>query len=90
MKVKQPDKAETYESLVEKEKDLTASIAEIEKKLGEAQASGEASSASANAEEDSLDSYMKRLSDDKLDKQTVSKLKLELTNLRKEHANVIR
>ncbi|XP_019768741.1 kanadaptin isoform X2 [Dendroctonus ponderosae] len=89
MKVKQPDKAQTYESLVQKEKDLTASIADIEKKLGEAQISADASSDN-NTEEDSLDSYMKGLSDDKLDKQTVSKLKLELTNLRKERANIIR
>ncbi|XP_050312819.1 kanadaptin-like isoform X2 [Anthonomus grandis grandis] len=93
MKVKEPERAETYEGLVAKEKLLSTQIASLEKKLGETQRMHQKSSFSSNFtnnEEDSLDSYMKGLNDDKIDKQTISKLKLELANLRKEHANVVK
>lgn len=73
-----------------KEKEISASIAEIEKKLGQAQAKFDASTSNANTDEDSLDSYMKGLGEDKPDKQTISKLKLELINLKKSHANVVK
>ncbi|KAJ8934387.1 hypothetical protein NQ314_013428 [Rhamnusium bicolor] len=89
MNTKVPQKAETYESLLEKEKAVAASIADLEKQLAIAQEKNNSANNSSN-EEDTLDTFMKELKDSKPDKQTVSKLKLELTKLKGEHANVIR
>lgn len=75
---------------MEKEKRLSNAIADVEKKLHIARVQAdENASSSGNTEEDSLDSYMKNLTNkDTVDKQAISKLKLELTELKKEHANV--
>lgn len=77
---------------MEKEKRLSTTIADVEKKLQIARVQAdETASSSGNTEEDSLDSYMKNLTNkDTVDKQAISKLKLELTELKKEHANVIK
>ncbi|XP_066251249.1 kanadaptin [Euwallacea similis] len=91
MKVKQPEKVETFESLVEKEKNLVLSINALEKKLNERQSrSNEEGSGNGGSEEDSLDSYMKGLTENRANNQNISTLRLNLTNLKKEHANIIR
>lgn len=75
---------------MEKEKRLSTAIADGEKKLNIARDQAEENaSSSGNTEEDSLDSYMKNLTNkDTVDKQAISKLKLELAELKKEHTNV--
>ncbi|CAG9768766.1 unnamed protein product [Ceutorhynchus assimilis] len=90
MKVREPDKVETYETLLEREREISSSITRIEQKLHLAQEKQSGASLSTQPEEDSLDSYMNMLGKDKLDKQTISKLKLELADLRKSHSNVIK
>lgn len=74
---------------LEKEKSIAAAIADLEKRILEAQEKNNYGNAS-NMEEDSLDSFMKGLKDTKPDKQTLSKLKLELTKTKEEHAKVTR
>ncbi|KAJ8952713.1 hypothetical protein NQ318_021031 [Aromia moschata] len=88
MNAKIPQKAETYESLVEKEKSFAASIADLEKQLAVAQK--DSLSGASNNEEDSLDTFMKELKESKPDKEAISKLKLELTHTKAEHANIVR
>lgn len=75
---------------MEKEKRLSTTIADVEKKLNIARDQADANaSSSGHTEEDSLDSYMKNLTNkDTVDKQAISKLKLELAELKKEHTNV--
>ncbi|XP_018577798.1 kanadaptin isoform X2 [Anoplophora glabripennis] len=89
MKAKVPEKAETYESLLEKEKSIAATIADLEKRILEAQERSNNDN-NSTTEEDTLDSFMKGLKDTKPDKQTLSKLKLELSKMKDEHAKVIR
>ncbi|XP_060525709.1 kanadaptin [Cylas formicarius] len=89
MMAKVPQKAETYESLLQKENNIRTAIAEKEGFLTVAQEK-EDSTINQENEEDSLDTYMKRLSEPKLDKQKISKIKLDLASLRREHTNVIR
>lgn len=74
---------------VEKEKSIATKIVDLEKRIQEAQQRNNYDN-SSNTEEDSLDSFMKGLKDTKPDKQTLSKLKLELTKMKEEHAKVIR
>ncbi|XP_030752129.1 kanadaptin isoform X2 [Sitophilus oryzae] len=90
MKAKEPEKAETYESLLEKEKSLTDSISEIEKRLGASQVKKTQKNENSNEGEDSLDSYMKGLQEEKIDKHLVSKLKLDLVKFKKDLENVKR
>ncbi|CAH1173882.1 unnamed protein product [Phaedon cochleariae] len=89
MNAKLPQKAETYESLLEKENVISSSISDLEKRLAEIQDS-QNSTNNKNQEEDSLDTFMKELKQSKPDKQTIGKLKIELTKLKTEHASIIR
>ncbi|XP_049821412.1 kanadaptin isoform X2 [Aethina tumida] len=89
MQAKAPPKVETYESLLEKEKTISKSIADLEQQLAKAQAALQNQSQN-DAEEDSLDSFMKDLKDSKSDKHTISKLKTELSKLKVEYANTVR
>lgn len=73
---------------MEKEKSLREEISKIEQQLRETENLNK--NKYANNEEDSLDSFMKELNQPKLDKQTLIKLKMEITRLKKEHANVVR
>ncbi|KAK9882147.1 hypothetical protein WA026_019664 [Henosepilachna vigintioctopunctata] len=84
-----PLKAETYESLLEREQKLHLSIREVENQLTESQKQISCINNSV-AEEDSLDAFMKNLKDSKPDKSTISKLKNELAKLKLEHAKVIK
>ncbi|VEN60461.1 unnamed protein product [Callosobruchus maculatus] len=89
MNAKAPQKAETYETLLEKEKSISSSISDMEKQLS----SINASTSSGNtqpAEEDSLDTFMKELSESKPQKLEVNRLKRELLKLKADHAKVIR
>ncbi|XP_076253695.1 kanadaptin isoform X2 [Rhynchophorus ferrugineus] len=90
MKAKEPEKAETYESLLEKEKAIISSITEIEKRLDKAQAQLQKEKEHIEDDDDSLDSYMKSLQEEKLDKHMVSKLKMELVKLKKDHEQIKR
>lgn len=74
---------------LEKENELSESIKKIEIELEQAESVNKKNKSSSN-EEDSLDSYMKELSQPKMDKHTAFRLKMELAKLKKEHANVIR
>ncbi|KAG5888520.1 hypothetical protein JTB14_009572 [Gonioctena quinquepunctata] len=86
---KAPQTVETYESLLDKERAITNSISDIEKQLASLQDSKNVAN-NQNTEEDPLDTFMKELKQSKIDKQSVSKLKVELAKLRIEHANVLR
>ncbi|KAJ8921638.1 hypothetical protein NQ315_010547 [Exocentrus adspersus] len=91
MKAKIPEKAETYESLLEKEKSLLSTISDLEKQIAKAEEKNNHAN-SGNVEEDSLESYMKELENDndKSDKYTLRKLKLDLVKLKEEHTRVVR
>ncbi|XP_050509875.1 kanadaptin [Diabrotica virgifera virgifera] len=88
MNSKAPQKIETYESLVEKEKSISASIADTEIQISSIQFKMESEENQDN-EEDSLDSYMKGLKDSKPDKRSISRLKTDLVTLRTEHSKVV-
>nr|CAH7755565.1 unnamed protein product [Callosobruchus chinensis] len=89
MNAKAPQKAETYETLSEKEKSISSSISDIEKQLSSIETSS-SSGTTQPAEEDSLDTFMKELSDSKPHKLEINRLKRDLLNLKAEHAKVIR
>nr|CAI5846373.1 unnamed protein product [Callosobruchus analis] len=89
MNAKAPQKAETYETLLEKEKSISSSISDIEKQLSSVESSS-SSGTTQSAEEDSLDTFMKQLSDSKPQKLEVNRLKRDLLKLKADHAKVIR
>ncbi|XP_074033311.1 uncharacterized protein isoform X2 [Leptinotarsa decemlineata] len=89
MNSKSSPTVETYESLLEKEKNTTALILDLEKKLATAQ-DMDNSVNNSTAGEDSLDTFMKELNQSKIDKQAASKLRIELSKKKKEHANIIK
>ncbi|CAH0552875.1 unnamed protein product [Brassicogethes aeneus] len=89
MNAKAQPKAETYDSLLEKEKTLSKSISDLESQLHSAHAALKKQE-DINSDADSLDSFMQELKQSKPDKQAINKLKTELTKLKGEHANVIR
>ncbi|CAG9859222.1 unnamed protein product [Phyllotreta striolata] len=89
MNAKAPQKAETYESLMEKAKSISTKITELEKQLSSLQSKQDRND-KGNADEDSLDAYMKSLSESKSDKTALSALKLEISQLRAEHSKVVR
>ncbi|XP_018328575.1 kanadaptin [Agrilus planipennis] len=89
MNAKIPQKPETYESLVEKEKKLSVQIADLERQLHATNNPNELQS-SSTTEEDPLELFMKDLKQSKLDKQTISKLKSELFKLKQEHTQVVK
>ncbi|XP_072391326.1 uncharacterized protein ZK632.2 [Diabrotica undecimpunctata] len=88
MNSKAPQKVETYESLVEKEKSIVASIADTEKQISSLQLKMETEENQDN-DEDSLDNYMKGLKDSKPDKRSIARLKTDLITLRSEHSKVL-
>ncbi|CAH1283512.1 unnamed protein product [Diabrotica balteata] len=88
MNSKAPQKVETYESLVEKEKSILTSIADTEKQISSLQLKMETEENQDN-DEDSLDSYMKGLKDSKPDKRSIARLKTDLITLRSEHSKVL-
>ncbi|XP_044262562.1 kanadaptin [Tribolium madens] len=89
IKAKVPQKAETYESLMEKEKEISDCIRKLECELEECQKSL-ASVGTSSTEADPLDSFMMELKQSKPSKQSVNKLKSELIKLKQEHGNVIK
>ncbi|CAH2003793.1 unnamed protein product [Acanthoscelides obtectus] len=89
MNAKASPKAETYDSLLEKEKSISSSISDIEKQLVSIQTNS-FSESTEPSEEDSLDTFMKGLSASKPNKLEINKLKRELLRLKSEHAKVIR
>lgn len=90
IKAKLPQKAETYESLLEKEKEISESIKKLECELDKSQRNLASSDTSSNTEADSLDSFMMELKQSKPNKQSVNKLKSELIKLKQEHGNIIK
>ncbi|XP_063907034.1 kanadaptin [Zophobas morio] len=90
MSAKVPQKAETYESLMEKEKSISSGIRKLEAEIADSQRKLASLDASSSAEVDPLDSFMMELKQSKPSKQTVNKLKADLVKLKQEHANVIK
>ncbi|GJQ69064.1 hypothetical protein Trydic_g6228 [Trypoxylus dichotomus] len=88
MKAKVPAKAETYQSLLEKEVALRKEINNIENLLQTS--SKTASATDSSVDEDPLDHYMKELKQMKLDKQAITKLKSDLSKLKQDLANVVK
>lgn len=72
-----------------KENEIASSIKKVENQLIETQEKAKNSN-NTPSEEDSLDAFMKDLKDSKPDKTAISKLKVELTKLKQEHAKVIK
>lgn len=70
----------------EKESELKKKIADIEKQLQKTKK--ESADVSTVSEEDTLDSYMKSLKEPQLEKQTISKLKSDLSRLKQDYAQV--
>ncbi|XP_056634617.1 kanadaptin [Diorhabda sublineata] len=89
MNAKAPQKVETYESLVEKEKSIANSIKDLETRISSIRAKIESEN-NQNNDEDSLDSYMKILNESNIDKRSISKLRTELSNLKLEQTKIVK
>ncbi|XP_029651248.2 kanadaptin [Octopus sinensis] len=74
------DKAETYDSLSEKHREILQEMQEIEEKLEKARADAEA--AESNDDLDALDAYMNSIKSGMMDTKTRLKLKRRLLELR--------
>lgn len=81
------DKVETYDSLCQQEKTLTAQIKELEKKLSQV-CSKDDKDHKESTEEDSLDAYMNQLTDSKPDKIAINKMKANVTKLKNELSRI--
>lgn len=86
MKQKQPQQAETYQSLLDKEKSMSERINSIQRELTASQSATQ----SITEEVDSLESFMAELKQPKLDKEKMMQLKTELVRLKQDHAQVIK
>lgn len=86
MKQKQPQQAETYQSLLDKEKSMSERINSIQRELTASQSATQ----SVTEEVDSLESFMAELKQPKLDKEKMMQLKTELVRLKQDHAQVIK
>ncbi|KAL3276335.1 hypothetical protein HHI36_011718 [Cryptolaemus montrouzieri] len=89
MNAKVPRKAETYESLLKQEQQLSESIKTLERQLIDVQQKSNSTN-NTSLEEDSLDAFMKDLKDSKPDKITINKLKSEIAKLKQEHGKIIK
>nr|XP_034187012.1 kanadaptin [Osmia lignaria] len=82
------DKAETYDSLLEKHKQVTKRISQLSTSIENWH---NASNKEKEApEEDALDAFMSSLNSSSLTKNDIAKMKVELQNLRKEEASLIK
>ncbi|XP_033313440.1 kanadaptin [Bombus bifarius] len=82
------EKAETYDSLLEKHKQVTKRISQLSTSIENWQSASSAKN--DTTEEDALDAFMSSLSSFALTKSDIAKMKLELQNLRKEEASLIK
>ncbi|XP_012228597.2 kanadaptin [Linepithema humile] len=80
-------KTETYNSLSEKHSEIVNKISHLTNRLKEAQ---ESSSKAGESNEDSLDAFMSNLNQSSLSKSDVTKMKVELQNLRKEEMRLVK
>lgn len=81
------DKVETYSSLIEKHNNIVNKISQLNKRLKEAQG---INTKTKESSEDSLDAFMSSLNTCTLSKSDITKMKVELQNLRKEEMNLIK
>ncbi|XP_015602841.1 kanadaptin [Cephus cinctus] len=81
-------KVETYSSLLKQHTEITQQIKAIEKSLHNAQMIRD--KANEDSIEDALDAFMSDLKSSTMSKSDITKLKLELQNLRKEEARLIK
>ncbi|XP_017764458.1 PREDICTED: kanadaptin isoform X2 [Eufriesea mexicana] len=82
------EKAETYDSLLERYKEVTKRISRLSISISNWQNANTAKK--EINEEDELDAFMLSLNSFALTKSDIAKMKLELQNLRKEEANLIK
>lgn len=77
------EKIETYDTLSKQEKFINSQIEGLEQKLSDI-CSKDDKDDKQTTEEDSLDAYMNQLSDTKVDKLSVNKMRTEITKLKAE------
>nr|XP_003700466.1 PREDICTED: kanadaptin isoform X1 [Megachile rotundata] len=80
------DKAETYDSLLEKHKQVTKRISHLSNSIENWQNAN--SIEKETTDEDALDAFMSSLNSSALTKSDIAKMKVELQNLRKEEASL--
>ncbi|XP_011870899.1 PREDICTED: kanadaptin [Vollenhovia emeryi] len=81
------EKVETYSSLTEKHSEITNKISRLNARLRDAQ---EKSAKAGESNEDSLDAFMLSLNTSTLSKGDITKMKVELQNLRKEEMKLVK
>ncbi|XP_043519308.1 kanadaptin isoform X1 [Frieseomelitta varia] len=82
------EKTETYDSLLKKHKEVTERISHLSTSIQNWQNANDAKNDAT--EEDALDAFMSSLSSSALTKSDIAKMKLELQNLRKEEAGLVK
>lgn len=83
------EKADTYESLLEKHDEIVKQITELSSTIDNWQKKLMVNTSEESSEEDALDAYMLNLSSSVLCKGDVAKMKLKLQNLRKEKESLV-
>ncbi|XP_011643500.2 LOW QUALITY PROTEIN: kanadaptin [Pogonomyrmex barbatus] len=81
------EKVETYSSLTEKHNEILNKISHLNNRLKEAQ---ENITKTGESNEDSLDAFMSSLNTSTLSKSDITKMKVELQNLRREEMKLIK
>ncbi|KOC68793.1 Kanadaptin [Habropoda laboriosa] len=83
------EKVETYDSLLEKHREVLKRISHLSTSMKNWQTANDATK-KETTEEDALDAFMSSLSSYALTKSDIAKMKLELQNLRREEAGLIK
>ncbi|XP_071581718.1 kanadaptin [Temnothorax nylanderi] len=81
------EKVETYSSLTEKHNEIANKISRLNDRLKEAQ---ENNAKARESNEDSLDAFMSSLNTSTLSKSDITKMKVELQNLRREEMKLVK
>ncbi|XP_012058996.1 PREDICTED: kanadaptin [Atta cephalotes] len=81
------EKVETYSSLTEKHNEIVNKISRLNERLKEAQRKN---AKAGESNEDSLDAFMSSLNTSTLSKSDITKMKVELQNLRKEEIQLVK
>ncbi|EGI64939.1 PREDICTED: kanadaptin [Acromyrmex echinatior] len=81
------EKVETYSSLTEKHNEIVNKISRLNERLKEAQRKN---AKVGESNEDSLDAFMSSLNTSTLSKSDITKMKVELQNLRKEEIQLVK
>ncbi|XP_077266289.1 kanadaptin isoform X1 [Temnothorax americanus] len=81
------EKVETYSSLTEKHNEIANKISHLNDRLKEAQ---ENNAKARESNEDSLDAFMSSLNTSTLSKSDITKMKVELQNLRREEMKLLK